>query len=112
MRKKKNQFVRGLELTAYAAEGKSLGRIDGKVVFVERAVPGDVVDVLLTRNKSDWAEGVPVEFISYSPDRVAPFANTLVYAAAASGKCCPTKNNWFLNNSRYMTSLPALAVWR
>ena len=73
MRKKKNQFVRGLELTAYAAEGKSLGRIDGKVVFVERAVPGDVVDVLLTRNKSDWAEGVPVEFISYSPDRVAPF---------------------------------------
>lgn len=73
MRKKKNQFIRGLELTAYAAEGKSLGKADGKVVFVERAVPGDVVDVLLTRNKADWAEGVPVEFISYSKDRVEPF---------------------------------------
>jgi 23S rRNA (uracil1939-C5)-methyltransferase len=73
MRKKKNQFIRGLELTAYAAEGKSLGRADGKVVFVERAVPGDVVDVLLTKNKADWAEGVPVGFVSYSPDRVEPF---------------------------------------
>jgi 23S rRNA (uracil1939-C5)-methyltransferase len=73
MRKKKNQFIRGLELTAYAAEGKSLGRTDGKVVFVERAVPGDVVDVLLTRNKADWAEGQVVEFIAYSPDRVEPF---------------------------------------
>jgi 23S rRNA (uracil1939-C5)-methyltransferase len=73
MRKKKNQFIRGLELTAYAAEGKSLGRADGKVVFVERAVPGDVVDVLLTKNKADWAEGIPVGFVSYSPDRVEPF---------------------------------------
>jgi 23S rRNA (uracil1939-C5)-methyltransferase len=75
MRKKKNQFIRGLELTAYAAEGKSLGRTEGKVVFVERAVPGDVVDVMLTRNKADWAEGIPVEFISYSPDRVEPFCD-------------------------------------
>jgi 23S rRNA (uracil1939-C5)-methyltransferase len=73
MRKKKNQFIRGLELTAYAAEGKSMGRADGKVVFVERAVPGDVVDVLLTKNKADWAEGIPVGFVSYSPDRVEPF---------------------------------------
>ena len=75
MRKKKNQVIRGLELTAYAAEGKSLGKADGKVVFVERAVPGDVVDVLLTKNKSDWAEGVPVGFLSYSPDRVQPFCD-------------------------------------
>ncbi len=73
MRKKKNQIVRNLLITSYAAEGKSLGKTDGKVVFVERAVPGDVVDVLLTRNKTDWAEGVPVEFIEFSKDRVEPF---------------------------------------
>ena len=39
----------------YAAEGKSLARVDGKVIFVEGAVPGDVVDIQLQKNKTDWA---------------------------------------------------------
>ena len=30
----------------YAAEGKALARVDGKVIFVEGAVPGDVVVIL------------------------------------------------------------------
>ena len=31
----------------YAAEGKSLAKVDGKVIFIESTVPGDVVDVKL-----------------------------------------------------------------
>ncbi|MFT3902923.1 MAG: 23S rRNA (uracil(1939)-C(5))-methyltransferase RlmD [Niabella sp.] len=57
----------------YAAEGKSLARVDGKVIFAEQTIPGDVVDLRLTRNKKDWAEGVPVFFHSYSDERVEPF---------------------------------------
>ncbi|MDB5202158.1 MAG: rlmD [Ferruginibacter sp.] len=43
-------------VTDYAAEGKALLRHDGKVIFVEGAVPGDTVDIVLTKNKKDWAE--------------------------------------------------------
>jgi 23S rRNA (uracil1939-C5)-methyltransferase len=57
----------------YAAEGKSLARRDGKVIFIENVVPGDVVDVRLLKNKKDWAEGFPLEFKSYSKERVTPF---------------------------------------
>jgi 23S rRNA (uracil1939-C5)-methyltransferase len=57
----------------YAAEGKSLARVDGKVIFIEGAVPGDLVDVQLSKNKSDWAEGHTVKMHSLSPDRVTPF---------------------------------------
>ena len=57
----------------YAAEGKSLARVDGKVVFVEGAVPGDVVDIQLQKNKADWAEGFAKHFHSYSEMRVQPF---------------------------------------
>jgi 23S rRNA (uracil1939-C5)-methyltransferase len=57
----------------YAAEGKSLAKVDGKVVFIESAVPGDVVDVKLFKNKKDWAEGYPVQFHEYSKERVKPF---------------------------------------
>ncbi len=59
----------------YAAEGKSLAKVDGKVIFIERVVPGDVVDVRLQKNKKDWAEGMPVYFHSYSADRVEPFCS-------------------------------------
>ncbi len=59
----------------YAAEGKSLARADGKVIFIENAVPGDVVDVQLTKSKKDWAEGWPRQFHSYSADRVEPFCS-------------------------------------
>lgn len=57
----------------YAAEGKALAKVDGKVVFVEGAVPGDVVDLILTKNKKDWAEGRVKTFHSLSPERVQPF---------------------------------------
>jgi len=57
----------------YAAEGRSLARVDGKVVFVERTVPGDIVDIFLFKNKKDWAEGYPLQFHERSPRRIEPF---------------------------------------
>ncbi len=74
-RKKKQVVLEKLLVEDYAAEGKSLGRVDGKVIFIEQVVPGDVVDVRLGKNKKDWAEGRPIHFHSYSPDRVTPFCS-------------------------------------
>lgn len=71
--RKKNVVLQQLAVQDYAAEGKALGRIDGKVIFIEGAVPGDVVDVRLSKNKKDWAEGKATHFHSFSPDRVTPF---------------------------------------
>lgn len=74
VRKNKSSIVvERLPVTDYAAEGKSLARQDGKVIFIEGAVPGDVVDVRLSKNKKDWAEGMVTGFHRLSPDRVEPF---------------------------------------
>ena len=72
-RKKKNIVLPQVLVEDYAAEGKSLAKVDGKVVFIEGVVPGDVVDVRLGKNKKDWAEGFPLKFHSYSAERVQPF---------------------------------------
>jgi 23S rRNA (uracil1939-C5)-methyltransferase len=72
-KKKKPVILEKFLVEDYAAEGKSLGRLDGKVIFIERTVPGDLVDVYLYKNKKDWAEGFPVKFHEYSPRRVTPF---------------------------------------
>ena len=73
--RKKNQalLLEKIEVEDYAAEGKSLARADGKVIFVEGAVPGDIVDIRLKKSKKDWAEGAVVKIHTYSKDRVTPF---------------------------------------
>ena len=74
-RKKENVILEKILVEDYAAEGKSLARVDGKVIFIENAVPGDVVDLRLVKNKKDWAEGVPLQIHSFSADRVEPFCS-------------------------------------
>ena len=72
-RKKKNIVLEKVLVEDYAAEGKSIARVDGKVVFIERVVPGDVVDIKLAKSKKDWAEGYPLQFHSFSKERTEPF---------------------------------------
>ena len=72
-RKKKNIILEKVLVEDYAAEGKSIARVDGKVVFIERVVPGDIVDIRLFKSKKDWAEAYPVQFHSYSTERTSPF---------------------------------------
>jgi len=71
--KRKKSTLENLPVTGYAAEGKALSRVDGKVIFIEGAVPGDTVDLLITRNKKDWAEGKVITIREFSKERVEPF---------------------------------------
>jgi 23S rRNA (uracil1939-C5)-methyltransferase len=72
-KKKEAPLLENVLIEDYAAEGKSLARVNGKVIFVEGAVPGDVVDVQLQKNKADWGQGFVKKFHTYSPIRVQPF---------------------------------------
>jgi 23S rRNA (uracil1939-C5)-methyltransferase len=71
--KRKNVILENLHVTGYAAEGKSLARHEGKVIFMENAVPGDIVTVRLIKNKKDWAEAQVIRITGFSPERIRPF---------------------------------------
>lgn len=74
MRKKhKNIILENILITDYAAEGKSLVRHEGKVVFVSGAIPGDKVNIQIGKSKKDWAEGRAINIVEPSPDRLLPF---------------------------------------
>ncbi|MBR9920116.1 MAG: 23S rRNA (uracil(1939)-C(5))-methyltransferase RlmD [Bacteroidetes bacterium] len=73
-RKRKRKTLTEVKITGIADKGRSVGRDpEGRVVFVEKAVPGDVVDVLVTRKKKGYMMGFPLKYHSYSEDRVEPF---------------------------------------
>jgi 23S rRNA (uracil1939-C5)-methyltransferase len=71
--RKKKPLLENLIITDVAAEGKSLGKIDDRIVFVTKTVPGDVVDVQVTKKRKNFYEGYPVKFHKYSETRVEPF---------------------------------------
>ncbi|MCX6258366.1 MAG: 23S rRNA (uracil(1939)-C(5))-methyltransferase RlmD [Bacteroidia bacterium] len=66
------QIIEKVEILDAVAEGKSIARIDEMVVFVTNAVPGDVVDIRITRKKKNYIEGIPVKFHHYSDIRTEP----------------------------------------
>ncbi len=74
-KKIKNQVLERVLVEDYAAEGRSLSRVDGKVIFIEGAVPGDIADVLLVKNKKDWAEGKAIRIHTLSANRTEPFCS-------------------------------------
>ncbi len=73
MRHKKQLIVRQVVVSDYAAEGKSLAKVDGKVIFISGAVPGDKVDIQVTKSKKDWAEARVIHVHELSPLRTDPF---------------------------------------
>ncbi|MFK7903674.1 MAG: 23S rRNA (uracil(1939)-C(5))-methyltransferase RlmD [Chitinophagales bacterium] len=70
---RKRKIVKELEITKIAAEGKGMGRRDGKVIFVENAVPGDIADVRVIKNRKDFAIAKIFELKTPSTDRIEPF---------------------------------------
>jgi 23S rRNA (uracil1939-C5)-methyltransferase len=66
-----------LELTidALAFGGAGVARLDGYVVFVRDAVPGDRVRAVVGKSKRAYAEAQAIEILEPSPERIAPLAD-------------------------------------
>lgn len=71
--KNKKPLLLNVEITDVAAEGKAICRVEDRVVFVTGAVPGDIVDVQVTKKRSSYYEGTAIAFHKLSDMRVEPF---------------------------------------
>jgi len=67
------QVLQQVEITDAGAEGKAIGKTENLVVFVDNAIPGDIVDIQLTRKKKSFAEGKVVQYHRLSEKRTEPF---------------------------------------
>lgn len=55
------------------SEGKCIGKVDDKVIFITNVAPGDVVDVRIQKSRKKFLEGQPIKFHEYSKLRIEPF---------------------------------------
>ena len=72
-RKKVDLILENVLIESVAAEGKAIAHVDGMVLFVEFAVPGDVVDVKVFKKKKNFMEGYTLRTVTPSPKRLKPF---------------------------------------
>ncbi len=72
-RKKKLLVFENIEIIDTAAKGKAVGKSpDGRVIFIDNVVPGDVVDVQTYRKRKSYYEGRAINFHQYSDNRTEP----------------------------------------
>jgi 23S rRNA (uracil1939-C5)-methyltransferase len=73
-KRKKHAPLEAITVEAYAAEGKSIARLEGgKVIFMQGVVPGDVVNAIIVKDKKSWADARVTEVLTQSLLRVQPF---------------------------------------
>jgi len=72
-KKKSLPVLENIEITDIAAEGNAIARVNNKVLFVPMAIPGDIIDVQLTRKRTSYMEGFIVNIKKPSSLRIKPF---------------------------------------
>ncbi len=74
MRKKNKRVVfENVEVVDAGAKGKTIGKApDGRVIFLNNAVPGDIVDVQTTKKRKAYFEGTAINYHTLSDKRTEP----------------------------------------
>src|ERR1051326_631608 len=68
----KRQTFQSVEIFDISTEGKGIGRVNNIVCFIDFTVPGDVVDVEITKKKSNYREGKVIQYHKRSGKRTEP----------------------------------------
>ncbi|MCJ8211277.1 23S rRNA (uracil(1939)-C(5))-methyltransferase RlmD [Mucilaginibacter sp. RS28] len=68
-----NRLFENISVIDIAEEGKGVGKADELVLFIEKAVPGDVADVEVYRKKKNFGEAKIINLIHASEYRTQPF---------------------------------------
>ncbi len=72
-RQNKRKIFEKIEITDAGAKGKSVGIApDGRVLFINNAIPGDICDIQTTKKRKSYYEGKAISFSAYSDKRVKP----------------------------------------
>ncbi|MBZ9631834.1 23S rRNA (uracil(1939)-C(5))-methyltransferase RlmD [Salegentibacter sp. LM13S] len=72
-RRNKNKVFEAVEVTGAGGKGKGIGKSpDGRVIFIDNVVPGDVADIKTTKQRKSYYQGTAIQFQKFSDKRVEP----------------------------------------
>lgn len=108
-RKNKRIILEALEVTDAGAKGKAIGHApDGRVVFIDNAIPGDVVDAQTYQKRKAFYKAKVIRFVKYSDKRVAPEEQDLDYWGVAPWQNMQYKHQLYYKQKEVENNLKRL----
>ena len=87
------------------AEGKAIAKVDDVVVFVPHAIPGDVVDIQVTKKRKRFREGKIIKYRSYSLDRIEPICEHFGVCGGCKWQTLPYEKQLFYKQKQVADQL-------
>ncbi len=104
-RKRKKPFYENVKIEDIGAEGKAVARVGDVVVFTKLAIPGDVVDLQVTKKRKRYQEAVVKEFKAYSEDRAEAFCEHFGVCGGCKWQILPYEKQLFYKQKQVQDQL-------
>ncbi|HSO88223.1 MAG TPA: 23S rRNA (uracil(1939)-C(5))-methyltransferase RlmD [Draconibacterium sp.] len=104
-RKKQKPFYEGLTIDDIGSEGKAITRSGDMIIFTTLAVPGDVVDLQVTKKRSKYAEATITKFHKYSDDRAEVFCEHFGVCGGCKWQILPYQKQLFYKHKQVKDQL-------
>ena len=103
-RRKKLPILENIEIIDAGAEGKAIAKHNDMVIFVNRVVPGDIVDIQVSKKRKSYLEGYPIKFHKYSDDRVEAKCDHFGVCGGCKWQNLPYDKQLFYKNKQVIDS--------
>lgn len=107
--RRKKPFYEQVTITDIGAEGKAIARINDMVVFTTHAIPGDVVDLQVTKKRKKYQEARVVTVHEESADRVEAFCRYFGVCGGCKWQFLPYEKQLFYKQKQVNDQLTRLA---
>lgn len=104
-RKKLKPFFEGIKIEDIGSEGKAIAHAGEMVVFTTYAVPGDIVDLQVTKKRSKYAEANITRFHKYSNDRAEVFCEHFGVCGGCKWQILPYEKQLFYKHKQVKDQL-------
>jgi len=103
-RRKRLPILENIEIIDAGAEGKAIAKHNDMVIFVNRVVPGDIVDIQVSKKRKSYLEGYPIKFHKYSDDRVEAKCEHFGVCGGCKWQNLPYEKQLFYKNKQVIDS--------
>jgi 23S rRNA (uracil1939-C5)-methyltransferase len=103
--RKEKPFLKDVLITDIGAEGKAIGRVNDVVVFTTHVIPGDVVDLQVTKKRTKFMEARVTRVITESPDRVPAFCEHFEVCGGCKWQFLPYEKQLFYKQKQVVDQL-------
>ena len=94
-----------VEITDIGSEGKAIAKVDGIVVFTTLVIPGDIVDLQVTKKREKYQEAKVVKIHTNSPDRIPAFCEHFEVCGGCKWQYLPYEKQLFYKQKQVFDQL-------